>query len=117
MVESTLLIDIILWTVYVLLAVTVGMAVWSGVHGVRTHERMTDQLASRHTSLIGYATIALVAVVMLLTYLLGSSQPIATGGNTFADAFWLKLIDMFIYTSLLLICLCSVIVVAAKFRR
>ena len=34
MVDSTLLIDIILWTVYVLLAVTVGMAVWSGVHGV-----------------------------------------------------------------------------------
>ena len=117
MADSTILIDIILWAVYLLLAIAVGMAVWSAVHGVRTHEQDTDPLATRHTSMMGYATAALVAVIMLVTYLLGSAEPVPTGDKTFTDAFWLRLTDMFIYTSLLLIILCSAIVVAAKYRR
>ena len=115
--DSTVLIDIILWAVYLLLAVTVGLAVWSAYHGVRTHEQGTDPLATRHTSITGYSTVVLVAFTMLITYLLGSSKPVITGGKAFADAFWLRLTDMFIYTSLLLIVICSVIVVVAKFRR
>ena len=47
MADSTILIDIILWAVYLLLAIAWGMAVWSAVHGVRTHEQDTDPLATR----------------------------------------------------------------------
>ena len=115
--DSTLIIDIVLWTVYLLLAVSVGSAVWSAVHGVRTHERTDDPLAARHTSMIGYATAGLLGITMLLTYLFASTQPVVSNGQPFTDAVWLRLTDMLIYTSLLLICVCSVIVVIAKFRR
>ena len=117
MADSTLFIDILLWTVYVLLAAAVVMAVWSAVHGVRTHESSADPTASRRTSMIGYATAGLVTVSLLVTYLLASTQPVVTNGNPYTDTLWLRLTDMFIYTSILLICLCSAIVVVAKFRR
>ena len=115
--DSTLIIDIVLWAVYLLLAVSVGAAVWSAVHGVRTHERTDDPLAARRTSMIGYATAGLLAIVLLLTYLFASTQPVVSNGHPFTDVVWLRLTDMLICTSILLICVCSVIVVIAKFRR
>ena len=115
--DSMLIIDTVLWAVYILLAASVGTAAWSAVHGVRTHERTDDPLAARRTSAIGYATVALLAVTMLLTYLFASTQPVISNGQPFTDAVWLRLTDMLICTSLLLICVCSVIVVIAKFRR
>ena len=117
MADTTLLVDIVLWTVYALLAAAIGIAVWSAVHGVRTHERSKDPLASRRTSMIGYATAALVAVVLLLTFLTGSTKPVVSNGQPFTDTFWLRVTDMFIFTSILLICVCSVLVAIAKFRR
>ena len=117
MTDSMLFIEIVLWAMYCLLAVTIGIAVWSAVHGVRTHECENDPLASRRTSMIGYATAVLVVIIMLLTYALASTKPIVSNGQPFADVFWLRLSDMFIFTSILLICVCSVIVAIAKFRR
>ena len=115
--DSTLIIDIVLWVVYLRLAAAVGAIVWSAVHGVCTHERTNDPLASRHTSMIGYVTAGLLAVTLLLTYLFASTQPVVSNGTPFTDILWLRLTDMLICTSLLLICVCSVIVVIAKFRR
>ena len=115
--DTTLIIDLVLWAVYLLLAASVGAAVWSAVHGVRTHERTHDPLASRCTSMIGYATACLLAVTMLLSYFLASTQPVVSNGRPFTDVLWLRLSDMFICTSILLICVCSVIVAIAKFRR
>ena len=115
--DSSFFIDLMLWTVYVLLGIAVVAAVWSAVHGVRTHERSSDPMATRRTSMIGYTTAGLVAVIMLLTYILASTQPVVSNGKPFTDIFWLRLTDMFLFSSILLICICSAIIVAAKFRR
>lgn len=117
MTDQTLIIDIVLWTVYLLLAAAVGGTLWSAIHGVRTHEQATDLMASRHASVTGYATVFLVVTVMVITYLLASAAPVVSNGQPFTDTFWLRLTDMFIFTSLLLICVCSAIVVIAKCRR
>ena len=117
MADSEILVDLVLWAVYLLMAGAVAVAVWSSVHGVRTHERTIDPLATRHTSMIGYVTTGFVALTLLLTCLFASTKPVLSNGEPFTDALWLRLTDMFIYTSILLICVCSVIVVVAKFRR
>ena len=117
MADSAIIVEIVLWAVYGLLAVAIGIVVWSAVHGVRTHEQTKDPLASRCSSMIGYATAATVAVALLLTFGLASTQPIFSNGKPFTDTFWLRTTDMFIFTSILLICVCSAIVAIAKFRR
>lgn len=95
---------------YVLLAVALVASAWSAWNGVRTHQR-------RQSTRIGYAVAAAVALLLLLTYLMGSTNPLRSNGTTFADPVWLRLADMFIYSSVTLIIVCSVIVVIAKFRR
>ena len=117
MMDGELFIDVVLWAVYIALGVGLVAAVWSAVHGVRTHEQTADALASRRTSMIGYATAATVAVVMVVTYLLASTRPVVSNGRLFTDTWWLRCTDMLLFTSILLICVCSVIVVVAKFRR
>ena len=117
MAENGLFIDVVIWTVYVLLTAAVAMAGWSAVHGVLTHERSTDMLASRHTSWIGYTTAGVVAVILAVTFLFASTKPLVVNGRLFTDTLWLRLTDMFIFTSTLLVCICSVVIVVAKFRR
>jgi hypothetical protein len=48
---------------------------------------------------------------MMVTFLLGSSEPLLINGQWFKDAFWLKLTDMFLWTALLLLLLAAVGVV------
>lgn len=117
MTDSSFFIDLVLWLVYLLLAATAAAAVWSAVNGVRTHEPAVDPIAARYTSATGYVTAGGVFLVLLLSYLLGASQPVISNGRPFTDAFWLRLTDMFIYSTVILISVCSVIVAIAKFRR
>ena len=115
--DSVLFVDIVLWAMYLALVIGIVAAVWSAVHGVRTHEVSNDKMVSRHTARIGYLTAGFVALVLLMTYLLASTQPVVSNGKPFTDPQWLRLTDMFLLSSIILICVCSAIVVAAKFRR
>ena len=110
-------VDVIIWAMYVLTACTVVAAVWSAWHGVRTHSRRQTDLSPRHTSFLGLAVAVLTAGVMALTFLLASTDPLTVNGQPFTSEFWLRLTDMFILTSLILIALCSALVAAARFRR
>ncbi len=108
--ESDIFIDIIIIAMYVLLALTTGVSLWSAWNGVRTHQR-------RQSTRIGYIIAASVALLLLLTYVFGSTRPLLSNGVVFDNPLWLRLADMFIYSSLILIAVCSVVVVIAKFRR
>jgi len=115
--DPTLYIDLVLYAVYALMAmaiVAVGYGVW---HGVRTHSRERSALDTRYTAYTGFGVAAGVAVIMLLTWLLASTEPLTVNGQPFTDTRWLRLTDMFLLTSILLIIVCSVLVVVAKFRR
>ena len=60
--------------------------------------------------------IASFFVTLIVTFLLGSSDPVITNGERFADVFWLKATDMFIYTSILLLIGCFVSAIIGRFR-
>lgn len=52
---------------------------------------------------IGYSVAGGTFFILLLTFLLGSSAPMKINGADFTDAFWLRVSDMFVSSSLLLI--------------
>ena len=110
MADSDLFIDVVIIAMYVLLAVAAALCVWSAWNGVRTHQR-------RRSTRIASGVAGATALLLLLTYLLGSTRPLVSNGKVFDDALWLRLADMFIYSSIILIAACSVIVVIARFRR
>ena len=65
---------------------------------------------------IAWTTAGCFLVCLAVTYLLGSSEPLMTNGTLFASKFWLKAVDMFIYTSIILIIGCLVGVIVSRFR-
>lgn len=104
-------IDMLLYVVYLLLAVVTAAAVWSAAHGVRTHEKTKEPTRGVPAAAIAWGAAALLVVTMVVTFLLGSSEPLLINGQWFKDAFWLKLTDMFLWTALLLLLLAAVGVV------
>lgn len=108
--ETTLFVDVVIVAMYVLLVVTLALSVWSAVHGVKTHQRQ------RQTR-IAYSVAIGVGLTLLITYLFGSTRPLSINGSLFTDTFWLRVADMFIHSSILIIIACSVVIVIAKFRR
>lgn len=115
--SSFLYIDILLYTVYALLSVAVASAIWSALHGVITHERSAEPIANRYPSVFAYITPLLVLLILTISYLTASTKPVVSNGQLFTDTLWLRITDMFVITSILLIVLCSVVIVIVKFRR
>jgi protein-S-isoprenylcysteine O-methyltransferase Ste14 len=52
---------------------------------------------------IAYIISGSVVLLLVLTFLLGSSAPMTINGEQYAQTLWLKTADMFIYTALIML--------------
>ena len=94
------MIDLILYTIYILLAVGTGLALWSALRHVRVTPLMVG---------VGAGLLALFA----LTYLLADTTPLTINGRTFDDVFWLRVSDMLIWTSVVLMLIAALGVIVS----
>lgn len=101
--DSPLFIDIVLYTIYVLLAAAVLLTVWSVVRGARCEVRGTKYENGVPVRRIAWLAAGLLVVTLVVTWLTASTQPLTINGKTFSDAFWLRMSDMLINTALVLI--------------
>ena len=108
------IVDLLLWVVYILLGTVTILAVWSAVHGLRCRQKTVEPTPGVPGRTIAWGTAALLVVSLVVTFLLGSSEPMLINGQWLKDAFWLKLCDMFIYTALLLLLVASAGVVVGS---
>ncbi len=108
--------DLMLGLMYLMLVVAMGVTVWSVWHTLRSRRKGDDIVNGVPAGRIGWCVAVGLGVCLVLTFLLGSSSPVMTNGARFADPFWLKTTDMFIYTSILLIIGCFVSAIVSRFR-
>ena len=110
--SSPFFVELTLWTVYVLLAASLALTLWSVVRsmGLRGRGQADDNgvPATRIAWVVGGVLVVLLAV----TYALGGTEPLAINGKPFADAFWLRTSDMLINSSLVLMALATIAVLA-----
>ena len=107
--NAPVLTDLVLVLMYLMTAIALGVAVYSVVKGGRT--RSSEKIVNGvPVAKIAWGTVAFVAVLLVVTFIAGSSEPLKVNGTLFSDAFWLRITDMFIYTSLLLIAVAVVAV-------
>lgn len=99
---APLLTDMLLWYIYVLVFVTLVITVVSVVHDLRLRAKDNIIANGVRASRIAWLTAALLAVSLVLTFALGSSEPLSVNGRVFSSAIWLRLTDMFINTSIVL---------------
>ena len=109
--------EAMLWLMYVAVAVALGVTGLSVWKTVRMRTKDDEVVNGVPQTRIAWTTAGVFVVVLLVTYLLGSSDPLMTNGKVFDSQFWLKLTDMFIYTSIILILGCFAGVIVSRFRN
>lgn len=102
--------DAVLVFIYLTVLAASAAAACSIVRGVKARGKAQRMVNNIPAARITWFTVALLAGCMLITFLLGSAEPVTVNGVEFADTFWLKATDMFINTStvLLLVAVCGV---------
>ena len=113
---SPLIADIMLWLMYIAIVVAVIVTIVSMARTVRLRTKDEEVVNGVPRTRMAWIVIVAFLLCLVLTFLLGSSEPVKTNGELFTDTFWLKAADMFIYTSLILIIGCFVGVVLSRFR-
>lgn len=91
--------------------VAIGISVWASYRdsqGLNSKDGMIHQIPRRKIARLVWGG---TFVLLFLTFLTGSSSPMLVNGMEFTDWTWLKVSDMFVLTSLLML-LCAIVVVA-----
>jgi uncharacterized membrane protein (UPF0182 family) len=114
---SPLIADIMLWLMYIAVVVALVVTVVSVIKTVRMRTKDDEVVNGVPRTRMAWIVGVAFLLCLVLTFLLGSSEPVRTNGELFTDAFWLKATDMFIYTSLILIIGCFAGVVLSRFRN
>lgn len=101
--NAPLLTDVLLWFVYALVAVTLILVLVSVAYGFKTRSDDSGRTNGVPAARIFYLSLALPVVCMVVTFALSSDEPLTVNGQQYTSAIWLRLTDMFINTSLILI--------------
>lgn len=87
---------------YVMVAAAIALTLWSLVRSLRMQS--SDGIINNiKTSKIAWAVVIFTLAVLLITFALGSTAPMKINGRLYDDSLWLRLSDMFVNTSLLML--------------
>jgi len=93
---SFVLAEVMLWLMYIAIAATLVVTTVSAIRPLLIAPQ-------RNAGNRGWLVIGLTVVLLLVTYFLGSDQPLNINGAVYRDAFWLKVTDMLLLSALILI--------------
>lgn len=117
MMTNVILAEVMLWLMYAALAVVLVVTGLSVAKTLRNRSKDEDVVNGVPQARIAWTVAAAFVACLAVTFLLGSTDPLKTNGVTFADSFWLKTTDMFIYTTLILTVGCLAGVIVSRFRN
>lgn len=100
---DTFFADIIMSVVYFLIIVTVLVTIVSAIRSVKLRGRANVVVNRIPTTKIFFITVALFLLSMVITFVLGSTEELIVNGEPYSNHFWLRIADMFIFTSVILI--------------
>ncbi len=90
--------DTLIYLMYILFGIAVLATVAAAI--AQFIAAFRDNAKNALKSLIGFV---LLIVLVLVTYAMGSDAPVKTGDGIYDDAFWLKITDMFLYSTYFLL--------------
>ena len=106
-------VDVFLVLLYALLAAVLVAVTVSMVHAFKVRGEVESARNGVPARTIVWGTATFFALLLLITYALGSSDVLQVNGKDYQHAEWLKLTDMFINTALTLVVVAVVLMVVA----
>jgi hypothetical protein len=92
--------NVILIISYLLIIGTILLTVFSLVMAFRNRNKSAAVVNNVPAARIAYIVSGSVVLLLVLTFLFGSSAPMTINGKQYAQTLWLKTADMFIFTAL-----------------
>lgn len=108
--NAPLLTDLLMGYTYLLLAAAAGVTVCSAIHGIRTRGKQGSTENGVPAARITAATWGVTAALLIVTFACASTSPIKVNGNEYAETLWLRLSDMLIFSSCVMILLATMAV-------
>lgn len=109
--ESPLYVNIVLYTLYALLLLAGGLTLWSVFRSLHLQAGDARSQNGVHHRCIALLTLALLVLSLLAGWLLGSTEPLTVNGKIYVDHFWLRVSDMLITTTVMLVVVACVSIV------
>lgn len=101
--NAPLFTNVLLFLMWALFILAFCLAVYSIVNSYRKNASKEKMVHGIPAKKIFHITWIGTLVLLIVTFLLGSSSPMQINGNKYGDWLWLKLSDMFVFTSLLML--------------
>lgn len=95
--------DLVLVFMYVLVLLAAILAVAAVAISFKARDKSQGKVNNIPAAKIAWGTAGLLVASLLVTFMLGSAEPVPVNGVPYTDVFWLKATDMFINTSLVLL--------------
>lgn len=108
--NAPVLTDAVLVFIYLLTFAASALAVEAVIVAFRQRDKSSAVINNVPAARISRVVIGLLCLTLVVTFSLGSSEPVLANGAEYTDRFWLKATDMFINTSfvLLIVAACGV---------
>ncbi len=111
--ENPTFIDTLLITLYVMLAVVTLLVGWSVVRSLRLREGEQKEWGFP-SKRIAWGVVILLIATLAITALLADTTPLIINGKPYDDPLWLRIGDMLIYSSGVLIVVAMICVAVSS---
>lgn len=101
--NAPLFTNVLLGFIYLLMFIALSISVWGMWRALKIRGRGEKTVNNVPVKKIGYMVLLGTIALLLLTFLLASTEPIRVNGGLYANIFWLRTTDMLVNTSLLMI--------------
>lgn len=101
--NAPLFTDVLIVLMWLLLLLALGLSVYSIIKGYRLSVKEEKMRNGIPENKIFRFTWLFTFVLLVVTFLVGSSVPMLINGGEFEDWMWLKVSDMFVTTSILML--------------
>lgn len=109
--------NVILIISYLLIIGTILLTVFSLVMAFRNRNKSAAVVNNVPAARIAYIVSGSVVLLLVLTFLFGSSAPMTINGKQYAQTLWLKTADMFIFTALAMLVAAVAAVAYSSFNK
>lgn len=101
--NAPLFTDVVMVLMMLMVAASAALVVWAVARHFKTANRKEKYDNNIPVRRLGLCVSGGTVAALVITFALGSSAPMKINGTEYADAFWLRVSDMFVCTSALLI--------------
>ncbi len=111
---APLLTNILLVFIALVFLLALALGIWTLMVSIRRRKGEGKVINGVPVAKITYGIVGFTVLLLVLTFLLGSSSALSINGATYRDTFWLKAADMFVTSAVVLIIVAIAAIIWSK---